>query len=808
MSRVSVAPVVVAFFASIAIAGEGAGQAPAPQEPKPPIDAPENTYFENKIRPILVARCDRCHGSPSGEEKANLRVDSLEALLRGGDSGPAIVPGAPEKSLLILAVRHDGAVSMPPKLKLPQTEIDALTAWVKMGAPWPRYAGKPAVATPHSPPRHWSEKERSFWAFRPPEREPLPPVTDKAWPRSPIDQIILARLETNGLRPAPVAEKRALIRRATLDLCGLPPSTAEIDDFVGDESPAAFARVVDRLLASPRHGERWGRHWLDVARYADSNGMDDNLAYSDAWRYRDYVVASLNGDKPYDAFVAEQIAGDLIAQGDPARHDALVVATGFLALGPKMLAEDDPVKQQMDIVDEQLDTTCRAFLALTMGCARCHDHKFDPIEISDYYAMAGIFKSTRTMLSFRVDSKWSTTALGLPRAAMRLDELQRTLDHHDNALVNGNTNRMSRAERAAHAKQVDDAKRAYAAIPKAMAVRDGDDVGDLEVFLRGNHLTRGPRVPRHFPTILAGSSQPGLGSSQSGRLELARWIADSENPLTAHVIANRLWRWHFGEGIVRSTDNFGKLGEPPSHRDLLDWLATTLDADRWSLKKLHKRIMLSQVYQMSAAWNESAARLDPENRLLWRMPRRRMEAEVLRDALLFVSGELDSRMGGVPMPSEPFENLTATGTALKPDLYQSRRRSVYLPVLRSAVYDVFQAYDFPDPAVSNGDRGTTTVAGQALFLMNGAIVDMASGRMAAGFANDQRRSLQQRLDDLCRQVLGRDMRGDELRLWTDFLARYERTAARAGESGERQARLAWKGLCRALFSSNEFVYAE
>ncbi len=369
MPRVSVALVVATCCASIAIFGKGVADELARQESKPSIDAQGNAYFENKVRPILVARCDRCHGPGSGEGKANLRVDSRDALLRGGDSGPAIVPGEPENSLLILAIRHDGAISMPPKSKLPQAEIDALTAWVKMGAPWPHYAGKPVVTTQRSVARQWSAKERSFWAFQPPGSEPLRPVIGKAWPRSRIDQIILARLEVAALQPAPASEKRALIRRATLDLCGIPPSRDEIDDFLHDESPAALARVVDRLLASPRHGERWGRHWLDVARYADSNGMDDNLAYSDAWRYRDYVVASLNADKPYDAFVAEQIAGDLIARAEPARRDTLIIATGFLALGPKMLAEDDPVKQQMDIVDEQLDTTCRAFLALTMGCA-------------------------------------------------------------------------------------------------------------------------------------------------------------------------------------------------------------------------------------------------------------------------------------------------------------------------------------------------------------------------------------------------------------------------------------------------------
>jgi hypothetical protein len=646
---------------------------------------------------------------------------------------------------------------------------------------------------------------RAFWAFQPPH-EPQPPnVADSTWPRSPIDRFILARLEKAGLHPAPPADKRILLRRATLDLWGIPASPAEIDAFLRDDSQGAFERVVDRLLASPRYGERWGRHWLDVARYADSNGMDDNLAYSDAWRYRDYVIAAFNADKPFNRFAAEQLAGDLLADSEPARRDELVVATGFLAIGPKMLAEDDPVKQQMDIVDEQLDTTCRVFLGLTMGCARCHDHKFDPLTMGDYYSLAGIFKSTRTMISFRVDSKWNTTALGGSRARGHLEELEREIDEHDNALVNGATNRMSSEERNRHTKLLEDAKREYAAIPKAIAVTEGN-VGDLEVFLRGNHLTRGPVSPRRFPTILAGSEQPPLGSSRSGRLELARWIAGPRHPLFARVIANRVWRWHFGRGLVRSVDNFGRLGELPSHPELLDWLARQLPADQSSMKTLHKRILLSQVYQMSTAWDEQAARIDPENRLLWRMPRRRMEAEVLRDSLLAVSGQLDSKMGGTLVASAPFENLTVTGLASRTDLYQSLRRSVYLPVLRSAVYDLFQAYDFPDPAVPNGDRATTTVATQALFMINGQIVERSCERLAEVLLRDTSISEDERLDEACQRILGRPAAPDECSEWRSFLDRYQRAASLAGDSPARRRSLAWRGLCRVLLSSNEFVY--
>ena len=763
-------------------------------------------YFESKVRPILVEHCYRCHGPDSGDGKAKLRVDSLESLLKGGASGPAIVPWKPDRSLLILAVRHEGEVAMPPKKKLSSAEIDALASWVKMGAPWPAAVNvnAPVSTTSENPPRS-NESARQFWAFRIPRVPMPPPVNDTRWPRSPIDCFILSRLEAAGLTPAPGADKRTLLRRATLDLLGLPPSDEEMGAFLCDDSDQAFERVVDRLLASPRYGERWGRHWLDVVRYADSNGMDDNIAYSDAWRYRDYVIAAFNSDKPFNRFLEEQLAGDLLVEREPGRRAELLVATGFLAIGPKMLAEDDPVKQQMDIVDEQLDTTCRVFLGLTMGCARCHDHKFDPLTASDYYGMAGIFQSTRTMLSHRVDSKWNTTALGDSRSALRLEDLEQIIDRHDNALVNGNTNRMSAEERTAHSTLLEEAKTEYASIPKAMAVAEGK-VGDLQIFLRGNHLTRGPLVPRRLPTILADLDQPALGAQQSGRLELARWLTSPGNPLTARVIVNRVWRWHFGRGLVGSVDNFGRLGELPSHPDLLDWLATRFIDDGWSLKVLHKRILLSRVYRMSSAWNERAPQIDPENRLLWRMPRRRMDAEELRDAILSVSGQLDSTMGGSLLASTPFQDLSVTGVARNAGLYQSDRRSVYLPVLRSAVHDLFQAFDFPDPAVLNGNRSTTTVASQALFMMNGRIVGQAAEHMAEILSSDTGLNDRDRLQRACRRILGRPASPDELSEWESFLDRYQSAGSLATESPERRLRLAWQGLCRVLLSSNEFVY--
>ena len=764
-------------------------------------------FFEDKVRPILALHCYECHGPASGAGKAKLRIDSLDALLKGRRSGPALVPGAPEQSLLIMAVLHEGDVAMPPKKKLSGLEIDRLTSWIKMGAPWPGAGQGPSVASRGSSGPRWDDRARSFWAFQPPRQTRPPAVANSRWPLSPIDRFILAKLEEKGLVPASPAQKRVLLRRATLDLTGLPPSFDEIESFLADESPMAFERVVDRLLASPHYGERWGRHWLDLVRYADSNGMDDNLAYSDAWRFRDYVIAAFNADKAYDRFVTEQLAGDLLAELEPQRRDELVIATGFLALGPKMLAEDDPVKQQMDIVDEQLDTTCRVFMALSMGCARCHDHKFDPLDMSDYYALAGIFKSTRTMLSYRVDSKWNVTGLGDIQRALHLDDLEQIIDRHDNLLVNGNPAKMGGEVREAHTRLLDEAKREYAAIPKAMAVVDGTP-GDLEIFLRGNHLSRGPVVPRRFPAILAGGERPPISPKQSGRLELARWLSQPDHPLAARVIVNRVWRWHFGRGLVGSVDNFGRLGQLPTHPALLDWLAHRLIEQDWSLKRLHREIVLSRAYQMSTEWNQQASQVDPENTLWWRMLRRRMEAEELRDSILAAGGLLLTRMGGTLLQTEPFQDLSAGGLSRRAALYESSRRSIYLPILRGALYEVYRTFDFPDPAYSSGDRSVTTVAAGALFMMNSPIVNRACTGLAQDLLDDARMNDGERMESACQRILGRPATAQDLELWAAFLKRYQRAAVPAEAAPNTRRAVAWRGLCRALLSSNEFIYVD
>ncbi len=785
------------FTASLVILILLAGGLPAAP---PTVSREDAAFFETRVRPVLVRRCFDCHG-PKTDNEAGLKLDSLASLLTGGRSGPAIKPGNPDNSLLVLAIRHDPATpDMPPKSKLPLAEVADLAEWIRRGAPWPGQRPVRTRVMPATDPDAfpYDQAARDHWAFQTPQPVHPPDINSARQVRSPIDRFLLARLEAAGLRPAPETDRRTLVRRATFDLHGLPPTPDQVNAFLDDNRPGAFSRLVDRLLASPYYAQRYGRLWLDVVRYADSNGMDDNLYYADAWRYRDWVVDRFNADWPFDRFLIEQIAGDLVpatADEEASERHARVIATGFLTLGPKMLAEDDPTKQQMDIVDDQIDTLGRSALGLTLGCARCHDHKFDPVPTSDYYALAGIFKSTQVMLSFRVDSKWNARALGPASLEQRLSQLEGTIDRLDRILVLGNQQQMSPELRKSYSDELQAARTAYRAIPKAMAVNDGTGA-DLEIFLRGNHLTRGPRVPRRFPRIAAGFSQPPLAGPGSGRLELARWVGSDRNPLSARVLVNRIWQGHFGHGLVRSPDNFGHLGQRPDNQPLLDWLSLRFVADGWSIKQLHRRIMNSDAYRMSsiaeAGTRRKAGLSDPDNRLLWKMNRRRMHAEVLRDSLLALSGQLDETMGGQPIDARAFDNLSSKPRSTFG--FDEPRRSVYLPVLRSAIYEVFQAFDFPDPAVPSGRRDETTVAPQALFLMNGQLVTGATRAMAVALQAEPTDA--DRLARAYHLVLGRPPRQDEHRAWRTFLAGFDEPLS------------AWQSVCRVLLSSNEFVYIQ
>ena len=802
--------------------------------PSLPLGAQDFDFFEKRVRPILANRCYACHGPNAGEGQAGLRLDSLPAMLKGGRSGPVIVPGEPTRSLLIHAINHDTFVQMPPKTKLPLDEVQALTRWVEIGAPWPgsellpskQPAAKPEpVKADHAPIE--GEEETSHWAFEPVVDPAMPEVEDASWPQSPIDRFVLARLEEKGLRPAAPADKRTLLRRATIDLHGLPPTLDEVRAFLADDSLDAFAKVVDRLLASPRYGERWGRHWLDVARYADSNGMDDNIVHADAWRYRDYVIDAFNRDKPYDQFIREQLAGDLITQWGHNNRAEGLIATGFLMLGPKMVGEDDPVKQKLDFADEQLATTARAFMALTVDCARCHDHKFDPIPTEDYYSMLGIFTSTKTVLTYRVTSKLNAVALTNAEDERRLSEIEDKFDYHDDLVTNLNSATTPEEVREGHKKAVEEAKEEYETIPKAMAVSEGE-IEDLPVLIRGSHLTPGETAPRRFLRVLSRGERTPIGPDHSGRKELANWIASPDHPLTARVMVNRIWKGHFGEGIVRTPDNFGRLGDAPSHPALLDWLAARFVAGGWSIKLMHRLIMLTSAYQMRAtgcdktkaagAGNSAAdcegdspevLALDPENRLLRRMNLRRMEAEVIRDSLLAVAGELDLSRGGKPVPHPSFTNLNGEGRSRDPKLYQTNRRSVYLPVLRSALYQVFDAFDFANPSTINGRRSSTTVAPQALFMMNSELIEQASRKLAERLHREAA-SGKERIALAHELLYSRPVSERELELWIAFLSPTEGTVA-AGEGdgpSEGWQAEAWQSLCRVMLSSNEFVYVE
>jgi len=781
-------------------------------------------YFEKSVRPLLANRCVSCH---SGDEpKSGLRLDTVAGIRKGGKRGMPLIPGKPAQSLLIRAVQHDGNLKMPPLNKLPAAEVAILTAWVQAGAAMPASDFVLAAKQPASA-RHW--------AFQPIENPTIPRLAGRQ-PANPIDAFIQKSLIESGLRPASSADKRTWLRRVSFDLVGLPPTPEEIEAFFRDDSPDAPARVVDRLLASPHYGERWGRHWLDLARYADSNGMDENLVQANAWRYRDYVVDSFNSDKAFNQFILEQIAGDLLPAGES--HDSLI-ATGFLSLGPKMLAEDDPVKMQMDIVDEQIDTIGKAFLGMTFGCARCHDHKFDPISMSDYYALAGIFKSTKVMDHFKVVARWSERSIATKTqlearrtadeaiAGKRIDvqNAERILSRflwanagQYIALV-GQAHRVptpalprekgSVKDLAQAVKVLRDEKaameKAAPALPEAMAAAEGK-VENLRIHLRGNHLTLGAEIRRGVPQILAGAQPPTMPAKQSGRLQFAEWLASPGHPLTARVIVNRVWNWHFGAGLVRSTDNFGVLGDKPSHPELLDWLARQFIEDGWSIKTLHRRIVLSETYWQSTKWSAEGVDKDPENRLLWRFNRQRLDAESVRDALLAAGGNLDRAMRGSLMQGNNRAYVPGYPNGIY-DRYDFPRRSIYLPVVRSMLYDVFQAFDFADPSTANGERVSTTVAPQALFAMNSKLMHDQSRNFAERLIR-QSPSPSEAIRRAYEIALGRPPSMVEVHRAEAFLKSVT-TQLQAQKLLPAETELrSWQSFCRALLSCNEFFFIE
>ena len=620
------------------------------------------------------------------------------------------------------------------------------------------------------------------WAYVPVENPELPKVDTTDWTREEMDFFVLAEIEKRDYLPTRLAGKRTLIRRAYLDLHGLPPSIGQIEAFLKDERPDAWARLIDELLKSPRYGERWGRHWLDVARYADTNGMDEDIAHPSAWRYRDYVIRSFNKDKPFDRFIVEQLAGDLLPAKDLAQKREQTVGLGFLSVGPKMLACDDPDKMRRDIIDEQMDTMGRAFLGMTIGCARCHDHKIDPISIKDYYGLAGIFMSTKTLTKYSVVAEFHEHDLTEEEHQKRWQEVRRLEGEHKKKET-------PKDKKEKLAEEITTLKKDLPMPFKAMGVTEYP-TQDVKVHLRGDYLTLGEEVPRGVPAAWTEGKKVVMPEKQSGRLELARWIASAENPLTARVIVNRLWRWHFGRGIVPTPDNFGGLGEKPTHPELLDHLARKFVESGWSVKSMHRLMMNSATYRQSAKADVAVLEYDPENKLFARWQRRRVEAEVIRDSILMKADRLDLDMGGsmlVVQPNKYADQGKLTAHSMIP------RRTVYLPVYRSSGYDGQKAFDTADPAVSNGNRRTSTVAGQALFLMNSELMHASSKALAELVIS---KATKHRSAWMIKHVLGRDPTKDETARGNAFVEKY----------GDEKGALA--AFARVLLSSNEFLYMD
>lgn len=785
-------------------------------------------FFATRVRPILVKNCLSCHIGDSAQ--GGLRLESRQALLGGGVSGPAVVPGDPDNSLLIQSVRYAHAVvKMPPDKALSDSEIADLASWVKSGAVWSDSTadtpGTDYVITP---------AQKAFWSFQPPAKSPLPSVKLKAWARHPIDHFILAKLEEKGLKPAPPADRRTLIRRATYDLVGLPPKPEEVEGFLKDQSPNAFEKVVDRLLASPHYGERWGRHWLDLVRYADTAGDSSDYPVPQAYLYRDYVIDSLNRDKPYDQFIREQIAGDLLPGRSDEERWQRVIATGYLAISRRFSVR--PERNMHLTIEDTIDNLGKAFLGLSLGCARCHDHKYDPISMKDYYGLYGIFDSTRypfagsenvqeqqdlvprlapshveaLLKPFKADLdlideeikrlEQERTALQAQPATVtdKVDvpdkqekQVTRTADE-----IRAEINKLNKLRKSIRGKMPE--------IEMAFAVAEGTPRNG-RVQRRGDPRNLGEEVPRRFLQILGGHELPSWARG-SGRLQLADWLVDSKNPLVGRVMVNRIWQHHFGKGIVATASDFGFRGRRPTHADLLDYLAVEFMERGWSIKAMHRMMMLSSAYQMSSRHDEKKASVDPANDFLWRFNRRRLDAESMRDSMLLVSGQLDTNSRGphaFPHPS------TWTFTQHRPfaDVYESNRRSVYLMTQRIQKHPYFAIFDGADTNLSTAERLVTTTPIQALFMMNSPFVHDQADRLAQKLISEFPQENQQ-VDRAHRVVLGRPATPEELEKGADYLQKAQAALASRDVPVVEKRAQALASYVRALFSSNEFLFVD
>jgi mono/diheme cytochrome c family protein len=910
-------------------------------------------FFEKRIRPLFAANCQKCHSADA--QVAGLDMSSAEGFLRGGESGPLVNKDKPEESKLLKVINYDENPKMPPTGKLKTDEIEAISQWVKMGAPWPAAAtaAAPAKTWPkNSSVRAFTDDEKNWWAFQPMRDFAPPQVKNSAWVKTPIDNFVLAKLEEKGLKPAPAADRLTLLRRATFDLTGLPPTVKEMNEFRADNSPDAFKKIVDRLLASPRYGERWGRHWLDVARYADSTGNDEDHRYPHAWKYRDYVIQAFNDDLPYDQFVREQLAGDLIPAKDGSEVNRRgIIATGFLSLGAKAIAQQDKIKMLYDVYDEQVDVTSKAFLGLTVACARCHNHKFDPILTKDYYSMTAMFANTKSFSNWESHVSVPLEKPLVPKAEFaKYQAARKELAEKDKhvklameditdavkePLVKANAPRLAEFMIAARkvyqngaklevvaqetklpedllkrwveylqpsdkvrgylnewndakADKLNEVAMAYqtrfqnrfavwkekvskwrpeyqkslaenkplpgkptleagedrffddayfgggpfsvsakdkknfsdeqwtrlealrkesealkkAAPPEpdmACAIEDGEPVKQ-KVFIRGDYNAHGDDAPPSFPAILEKyDTKPNF--TGSGRLQFAEWLVRPEHPLTSRVMVNRVWTWHFGEGLVRTPDNFGKMGEKPTHPELLDFLARQFSQKGSSIKSLHRMIMLSSTYQMSSD-NASAFEADPDNRLLARFNRRRLSIEEMRDGLLQMDGTIDLTMGGSLQSGRGTDGETSQGRlSVNPETL--KRRSIYIPLRRANLPTLLNLFDFGDATTMTGKRQLTNVATQALFWLNSSFLTDRSTSVAQALLASEAKDNTTRLANAYLLILNRNADKTELDVGLKYIADFKLKFA-----GDKAEQKAWQSYCRILMASNDFIYVD
>ncbi|WP_254507172.1 DUF1553 domain-containing protein [Anatilimnocola floriformis] len=796
-------------------------------------------FFEKKIRPVLIANCYQCHSASAKEVKGNLRLDTRAGIRKGGDMGPSIVIGKPDQSPLIQALKHQDGLEMPPKQKLSDEIVGDFVKWVTFGAPDPRESNTSTVGKKIS-----LVDARKFWSLQPVKNSPPPATTNTTWARADLDRYVLAGLEKHKLTPVADADKPTLIRRLYFDLIGLPPTPEQIDAFVLDPAPKATEKLVDQLLASPQFGERWGRHWLDVARFGESSGKERNIPYNYAWRYRDYVYDAFAKDKPYDQFIREQIAGDLLPSRGAAEKNEHITATGFLALSPRSLNEKNSEQFAMDVADEQIDVVTRAVMGISVACARCHDHKFDPIQQQDYYALAGIFRSTDVFSGVKrgnnktgyegeyvslVDTSKSAGSeqdrrelarieREINQAKLDLVHAKRSADLSPAPILGNPKNPNKPAKENAKRKKAENAnpfrqeERRLAQLmderdalekkmappgESAMGVRESAKLMDCKINIRGEVNDLGDEVDRGFVRVLQFPGSPQVDKSQSGRLQMANWLTHKSNPLTARVMVNRVWFHLFGRGLVDTVDNFGAMGDMPTHPELLDHLALRFIDQKWSTKQLIREIVLSRTYQMSSAHNDANYSSDPDNKYVWRMSRRRLEAEAIRDTVLATSGQLNlERPVGSPVMKLDGElGRQVKGESL---LKENKHRSCYLPMARGYVPEFLNVFDMADPELVTGQRDVTTVAIQALYMMNSPVVHDQAEAAAKKILGDARhKDDAQRIDYAFRLFLGRPATASQINEVQQYLKKFE-------TANGRQA--AWSTLCHTLYASAEFRY--